>query len=96
MISQTFRVIRSLNRERSSRLANSRAASGKPGQVPQPPVPSPPDAIPRIIPLEPPAGMNPADASPPQPRIIRLPTDNTGLTPERVCPFNSQGRDREN
>ena len=50
--------------------------------VPQPSVPAV-DPIPRVIPLEPQAGPGTASGSPPQPRIIRFPTDNTGLRPER-------------
>ncbi len=68
---------------------SSRFTSGQPGnaaqpaQVPSPPAPAPAGAIPRVIPLEPLAGGSTIDLPPPQPRIIRFPADNTGLTPDR-------------
>ena len=37
-----------------------------------------------MIPLEPPLGANAAITASPQPRIIRFPSDATGLTPERL------------
>ncbi len=48
----------------------------------QPPVPAV-DPIPRVIPLEPPQAPGSPAPSPPQPRIIRFPTDRTGLRPDR-------------
>ncbi len=50
--------------------------------VPKPSVPAV-DPIPRVIPLEPQGGPGPASGGPPQPRVIRFPSDNTGLRPER-------------
>ncbi len=61
--------------------------------VPQPPVPGI-DPIPRVIPLEPAAGPGSSPESAPRPRIIRFPTDNTGLRPDRP-PLVSPVRSRE-
>ena len=79
----------------SSRFASEQPPVGMPASPPQqtvvPPTPRPPTAIPRVIPLDPPMGASSATAGPPQPRIIRFPTDMTGLTPDRP-PLPSQPR----
>jgi pilus assembly protein CpaC len=71
----------------SSHFPASQPASGAqavpPGQPNSVQGPAPASAIPRVIPLEPLLGAGGAAAGNPQPRIIRFPTDNTGLTPER-------------
>ena len=60
---------------------------------PQPPVPNPPSTsgikattapVPRVIPLEPlPGGNGQPAASPPSPRVIRFPVDDSGMLPDR-------------
>jgi len=45
------------------------------------PLPGPAGSIPRVIPLELPPGDGKDAASPPQPKVIRFPTDATGLVP---------------
>ncbi len=71
----------------SSHFENGQPANGSrvmpPGQTPVPPTPAPPNAIPRVIPLEPLLGTSTTPAMAPQPRIIRFPSDMTGLTPDR-------------
>src|SRR5579885_3191851 len=54
------------------------AQPARAGQLIPPPAPG--DAIPRIIPLEPPQGQ---PVEPPKPRVIQLPRDNSGLVPLR-------------
>ncbi len=80
----------------SSRFANGQPPTElqalPPGQVPLPPTPAPPSGgIPRVIPLEPPQVPNATIAASPQPRVIRFPSDATGLTPERM-PVTTQAR----
>src|SRR5262249_4509231 len=40
------------------------------------------DAVPRVIPLEPPSGPSGPPSEPPRPRVIQLPIDSAGLVPE--------------
>ena len=57
----------------------------------QPPVPAV-DPIPRVIPLEPPQAPGSVAPSPPRPRVIRFPTDNTGLRPDARRSSAADGR----
>ena len=52
---------------------------------------APPTAIPRVIPLEPLLGAGSTTTGASQPRVIRFPTDSTGLRPERP-PLTAQPR----
>ncbi len=81
---------------------SSHFTAGQPATAPQPPAPAPPglqalpaqgvaNAVPRVIPLEPPPGENRGVLSPAAPRVIRFPADATGLSPERL-PLSSPGR----
>jgi pilus assembly protein CpaC len=65
---------------------------GQAGNPPQPPVPNPPStpgmkapaaAVPTIIPIEPLPGANGQPASPPAPRVIHVPVDDSGMIPDR-------------
>ena len=67
---------------------------------PQPPIPNPPlspasrapaDSVPRVIPLEPLPGGNDSPARPPQPRVIQVAPDASGMLPDRP-PLLSQPR----
>jgi pilus assembly protein CpaC len=79
----------------SSNFPTGQPASG--GQTPPPSQagftqgPAPASAIPRVIPLEPFMGAASPAAGNPQPRIVRFPTDKTGLTPDRP-PLAAQSR----
>ena len=72
--------------------------------APQPPIPNPPlnpssrapaDSVPRVIPLEPlPGGIDPS-ARPPQPRVIQVAPDNSGMLPDRPALLTPARTDKE-
>lgn len=76
---------------------------GQASSSPPPPIPNPPSAsgtaraatsVPRVIPLEPLTGVSDQPARPPQPRVIHVPVNDSGLIPDRP-PIPTQARSKE-